>query len=238
MTSDAVAGSVNDQDEPLFVEYITVFPHSPYDYKKGPWAVFSGTKPIDKYHNCLRYEDAALKRVVDGVRKNGLERDTLFIFVSDHGEAFYEHRGNRVHSIYIYEENVHTAMAMYNPILFPKMHATDRVTSHIDILPTLADLLELPHGTPWQGHSLMKDEPSPLVYFLANWGSKFAGLRDDRYKAIWNKDSNEVQLFDLKKDRRERKNLAKQFPDRLDTYRNTLVDWWMYQMKLIPTFGK
>ena len=237
------AGSVVDfikknRKKPFFVEYITVFPHAPYDYKDGPWAIYKGKQQIDKYHNCLRYEDAAIKKVVDGVRRLGLEDDTLFIFVSDHGEAFYEHRGNRVHSIYVYEENVHTAFGMYNPVLFPKGRSTGRVTSHVDILPTLADLLEIPRQDPWQGFSLLQDRPSPLVYFLANWGAKFGGVRDDRYKAIWDKDKNKVQIFDLVRDRRERKDLSSAFADRVETYRNAIIAWWMYQVRLIPSFGK
>lgn len=227
-----------NKKKPFFVEYITVFPHVPYDYKDGPWAIFPVKKPIDRYHNSLRYADSAIKIVVDGVKKLRLEKDTLFVFVSDHGEAFYEHRGNRVHSIYVYEENVHTAMAMYNPILFPKLRATDRVTGHIDILPTIADLLEIPHAKPWQGESLLEDGPSPLRYFLANWGSKFGGVRDDQYKAIWNKDTNAVQIFDLKRDRKERKDLAAKYPDRVDAYRSAIMNWWMYQVKLIPSFGR
>lgn len=227
-----------NKKKPFFVEYITVFPHAPYDYKEGPWAIFKGRKPLDRYHNCLRYEDSAIKIVTDGVKKLGLEKDTLMVFVSDHGEAFLEHPGNRVHSIYIYEENVHTAMAMYNPILFPKTRTTNRVTSHIDILPTIADLLEIPRAKPWQGESLLVDAPSPLRYFFANWGSKFGGVRDDNYKAIWNKDTNEVQIFDLKTDRREQTNLSTMFPERIEAYRSAIIDWWMYQMKLIPSFGR
>jgi arylsulfatase A-like enzyme len=238
-TADAVSKFIeSNKGKSFFVQYLTVFPHAPYDYKAGPWVAYPERGDENKYHNCVRYEDAAIKKVVDTVKRLGLENDTLFIFVSDHGEAFYEHRGNRVHSIFIYEENVHTALGMYNPILFPKSRSTNRVTSHIDILPTVADLLDIPREKPWQGASLMQDSPSPLVYFLANWGSKFGGVRDGQYKAIWNKDTGRLQIFDLKKDRKERRDLSTTLSERVETYRSLIRDWWMYQMKLIPTFGR
>lgn len=238
-TAEAVAGFIKkNKDKPFFIQYITVFPHVPYHYKDGPWAIYPSKKRIDKYHNCLRYEDAAIKIVTDTVKKVGLEDDTLFIFVSDHGEAFYEHPGNETHSIYVYEENVHVAFAMYNPILFPTHRSTKRVTSHIDILPTVADLIGAEHAAPWQGKSLLEDLASPTVYFFANWGSKLAGLRDDRYKAIWNRNKKVLQIFDLKKDKREKKDLIKKFSERRKAYHSALTDWWENQAKLISTFGK
>jgi phosphoglycerol transferase MdoB-like AlkP superfamily enzyme len=168
VTAEAVSNFIEkNRDRSFFVQNITVFPHAPYDYREGPWAIYPDTEEESesKYHKCVRYEDAAIHKVVETVQRLGLENDTLFVFVSDHGEAFFEHPGNRVHSIFIYEENIHVAFGMYNPILFPRARSTKRITSHIDILPTLTDLLGFRREKPWQGASLMIDSASPLVFF-------------------------------------------------------------------------
>ena len=228
-----------NKNNSFFVQYINVFPHSPYDYLEGDWAIFPKKRGIHSYHNCLRYADAAIKEVVDGVRKLGLEDDTLLIFVGDHGEAFYEHPGNRVHSIYIYEENVHVAMAMVNPVLFPKYRSTHRVTSHIDILPTVAALIDAKKTGPvWQGQSILQDGPSRPIYFFANWGQKLVGTRDGKYKAIWEKRKNDFEVFDLSTDPSEKKNIADRYPNRLGKYRDALRGWWTYQANFIANFGK
>ncbi len=235
MANSVVDFIEKNKSKPFFIQYITLFPHTPYDYVAGPWAVYPEKELIDKYHNCVRYADASIKIVTDAVKKMGLEKDTLFVFVGDHGEAFYEHPGNRVHSIFVYEENVHVAFGMLNPLLFPKSKKTERVTSHIDILPTVAELLDIPRRDPWQGYSLLENRPSPLVYFFANWGTKFGAVRDGQYKAIWNKDKNSMQIFDLNKDPKERKNLSNVMKERVDPYRKAIKRWWDYQVKLIPS---
>jgi arylsulfatase A-like enzyme len=239
VTAKAVVGFMKkNRNRSFFVQYIPVFPHAPYAYLPGDWAIFSEKEKKDKYHNCLRYADAAINVVLEGIRELKLEEDTLIIFVGDHGEAFQEHRGNRVHSIYIYEENVHVAAAMVNPILFPKSRATRRVTSHIDLLPTVADLVGIDRKKVWHGQSLLRNGPSRPVYFFANWGPKLVGIRDGKYKAMWERRRNTYEIYDLSKDPFEKKNLKDKHSERIAKYREAFKSWWEYQVNLIPNLGK
>ncbi len=238
-TARAVSNYIQkNKDTPFFIQYIPVFPHVPYDNPEGDHAVFPNRRPEDKYHNSLRYADKAFQIVFDGLRKAGVLKDTLVAIVGDHGEAFLEHKGNRVHSIYVYEENVHVAAALYNPILFPKHRAVHRVTGHIDLLPTIVDIVGLPAGEVWEGHSLLKDAPSPLTYFYADWGPKFIGMRDGQFKVIYDLKKSRFEIYDLKSDPEEKKNLADRFKKRLERYRHVLTKWREYHIKLIPNLGK
>lgn len=240
VTAKAVVKYIEkNKDRPFFIQYIPVFPHAPYDAPPGKHAIFPNDKDINKYHNTVRYADSAMQIIIKGLKKQKLFDDTLLIFVGDHGEAFYEHPGNRVHSIYAYEENVHVAAAMSNPLLFPKGRVTiDRITSHIDLLPTIADLVGAPQSPIWHGYSLLKDRTSPLAYFYANWGPKILGMRDGRYKVMWETNKNTYEIYDIEKDPREKKNLKDKLKNRLGTYRESLQKWKSYHIKTIANVGK
>ena len=227
-----------NKHHPFFVQYIPVFPHYPYELIDDKYAIFGKKEKLDKYHNCLAYTDSAVKKIVDAVGKLGLADDTLFIFVGDHGEAFHEHRGNRVHSIFAYEENIHVAAAMVNPLLFPIGSATRKVTSHIDILPTIADLVGIEPSPVWKGHSLLRDGPSPPVYFYASWGKKLAGMRDGKFKVIMDINTKDFEIYDLLKDPKEKKNLADKYKKRLEKYEDTLDKWREYFVAEIPALRR
>ncbi len=239
VTADAVAKFIQTNKEvPFFIQYLVLFPHAPYDYPEGDYATFPNQTKQDKYHNSLRYVDAALKRVTDQLRQLKLLKDTLIAVVGDHGEAFNEHKGNRVHSIFIYEENIHVPFALFNPILFDHHVETKKITSHIDILPTIADIVGGARGEYWQGTSLLRDSPSPMAYFFANFGQKILGLRDGPFKVLWNTRKGDWEMYNLEKDQREKNNLAETFNGRIPAYRKALSTWESYQSKLIRTLGK
>lgn len=239
ITADAVAKFIqNNKDNPFFVQYLVLFPHAPYDYQEGDYATFPNVRLQDKYHNSLRYVDAAVKRVTDQLKKLKLLKDTLIVLVGDHGEAFHEHKGNRVHSIYVYEENIHVPFVLFNPILFEQHEKTEKVTSHIDILPTIADLVGGSRGEHWQGTSLLENTPSPVAYFFANFGQKILGLRDGPFKVMWNTKKSDWEIYDVQKDRQEKNNLVETFNRRVPAYRQALSGWDAYQAKLIRNLGK
>ena len=237
VTAQAIAEFIREhRDEPFFVEYIPVFPHSPYTIPSEEFELF-GDGHLDNYHDSLRFVDGALQIIFDALREEELMDDTLLIVVADHGEAFNEHPGNRSHSAFIYEENIHVPFGIHNPILFPEPQTISRVTTHPDILPTVADLLELERGPAWQGRSLLEDGASRLAYFFSCSGRQLVGLRDGRYKVIWNLTSRSLQLFDLERDPGEQHDLSSLMSDRVGPYQRMLSQWRSYQLALIPRFG-
>ncbi|MBI2084056.1 MAG: sulfatase [Candidatus Aenigmarchaeota archaeon] len=74
-------------------------------------------------------------------KEMGLDRNTIVIIVSDHGEEFYEHQMfDHGHSLY--DELIHTALIMHLPSGERRV-VTDQVRT-IDILPTIFDILGKP----------------------------------------------------------------------------------------------
>jgi membrane-anchored protein YejM (alkaline phosphatase superfamily) len=70
---------------------------------------------IDRYRDALYDGDVALGALIDGIRRRGLERNTVWILYGDHGEAFGQHIANFGHTFYVYDENVHVPFVIAAP---------------------------------------------------------------------------------------------------------------------------
>lgn len=92
----------------------------------------------DYYFNCIQDCDNQMKLVLDCLEKNGMMKNTIIVFTSDHGEMAGEH-GLKGKAGNIYENNIHVPLIIYHP-----EHAGGRscphVTSHLDLAPTFVDI--------------------------------------------------------------------------------------------------
>jgi arylsulfatase A-like enzyme len=108
---------------------------------------------VNFYGNLIKAADAALVEVLDTLDETGLLDDTLIVRTSDHGEMGMAHGGMRQKSFNVYEESLRVPLVFSNPRLFPKARASDALVSHVDLLPTLASLIDAPDAAraSWQG---------------------------------------------------------------------------------------
>jgi len=156
--------------------------------------------------------DAAVGQVLDAAAR-GDAKETVTMFMSDHGDHMGQHR-------------MYQKMDMYEPALrVPMMMripegTARRVTTpvtHLDVLPTTLDLLGLPAPEGGDGRSLassvrdgdaLTDVP---VYAQYSGGGGISDIRRavvrGRYKYVWSTD-DQVELFDLEEDPLEMVNLA------------------------------
>jgi phosphoglycerol transferase MdoB-like AlkP superfamily enzyme len=216
--------------ERFFATYVPIAGHHPYDTPEpGP---FPERRDIDRYRNALHYADAAVGQLVDGLRARGLERQTVVVLVGDHGQAFGQHQGNFGHTLRIYEENVWVPLVISAPGVIPRPMRVPGLASHVDITPTVLDLLGLAPDVGHQGLSLLRSERQK-VYFFADASLGLVGLRDGRWKYIHETDSGRSRLFDLDADPGELTNLADGQPDLTDRYKREVVAWARAQRGLI-----
>lgn len=210
--------------ERFFLMYLPIAGHHPYHSPgEGP-RPFGEAAPMDAYASDLYRGDRALGELIDGIAARGLERETLWVFVGDHGEAFYQHEGNFAHALFLYEENVHVPLIVVAPGLIEAPLRAEQVGSVIDIAPTLLDLVGLPVPRAYQGRSLLSPSPG-VARFYADQVLFQTGLRIGPWKFIHDMESGRSKLFDLRVDRGERKDLAAAHPEEVRRFEAHLWAW-------------
>jgi arylsulfatase A-like enzyme/tetratricopeptide (TPR) repeat protein len=193
-------------------------PHTPYT---PPEDFFKKEDREDKfalYKGEVAFMDVYMGKIIDKLERAGLLEETLVVVVGDHGEAFGEHEEYADHSVFCYEENIRVPLIFHNPKLLKK---PDVVYTRVDtssIMPTLLELMDLPRPPSLQGSSLAPffegkranhDKPIYIESIFGkeemNW-APLTGIIDGDFKFI---SLPEPELYDLKNDRGEKKNLFK-----------------------------
>jgi choline-sulfatase len=108
---------------------------------------------LNFYGNLMRSSDNYLVEVLNKLEEKGLYDDTLIIRTSDHGEMGLSHGGLRQKNFNFYEETLNVPLVYSNPKLFPRPYRSDALVSHVDLLPTLANLVDAPKSArrDWAG---------------------------------------------------------------------------------------
>jgi arylsulfatase A-like enzyme len=121
-------------------------------YLEG-WSYWLGTIPAQRremweifynyYLNLIRDNDQTLGTLLATLGELRLWDDTIVIFTADHGELAGSHGGLRGKGPFPYEQETHVPFVVVHPD-YPGPAQCQAVTSHIDLLPTLAGLTGLP----------------------------------------------------------------------------------------------
>ncbi len=112
---------------------------------------------MSRYDAEIADVDRAIERLFDGLEELGLLDNTLVVITADHGEEFLEH-GYVGHAWTLYRESLHV------PLIFWARGALessreDRLVSHVDLLPTIVELLGVSHeGVDLDGTSLFSSD--------------------------------------------------------------------------------
>jgi arylsulfatase A-like enzyme len=220
------------RDRPFFLTYLPIAGHHPYETSSP--GVFPNDDDFGRYRNALRDGDSSLGALIDGLRRRGLERDTVWIIVGDHGEAFGQHEGNYGHTFFLYDENVRVPFIVAAPGVTNGQTRSGRVVSLVDTAPTILDLLGLEIPSRYQGRSAL-DDAQRMALFFTDYSLPLAGLVDGRWKAVHDLNSRRTRLFDLDADPAETRDLSRAFAARAATYADTLHRWAAAQKHYVLT---
>ena len=200
-------------------------PHAPYE----PPHPYRG-RFADPYTGEIAFADAQVGRLVDALKRLGLERSTLVVVTADHGEGLGEH-GEQTHLYFVYDTTMSVPLVMHCPGRLPAGVVVAPQTRTIDIMPTILALLRASPEPAVQGVDLLPRVQQPsrstdLPAYGESLGAQFVFgtsalrcLRVDGWKYIH---APKLELFHVRKDPGEVRNLAKTEPDRVGAMREQL----------------
>jgi arylsulfatase A-like enzyme len=116
---------------------------------------------LDLYDGEIRYADDEVGRVLDHLKARGLDRSTLVVVTSDHGEEFQEH-GSWEHQKTLYEEVVRIPLVVHGPGV-PARREPAQV-SLLDVAPTVLAWAGLPAWPHAAGRSLLTSPGAREAY--------------------------------------------------------------------------
>jgi lipoteichoic acid synthase len=184
---------------------------------------------LSRYLNNIREVDAQLARVFAYLRERGIADDTLVAVTGDHGEAFADPHGQRGHSWTVYEEEVRVPLVLWNPKLFPGGARVPTIGGHVDLNPTLTDILGIEPHREWQGFSLFDPQRPPRAFFMAISGGEIFGVREGNWKFIYDVRNARESLFDLAADPQEQHDVASTEPALGLEFRRRIAAWIAFE---------
>lgn len=187
---------------------------------------------IAMYYACLAQTDDNVGKILQALKDLGLERDTIVLYTADHGEMLGEH--GLWQKFVFYDSSVGVPLIFRVPGVTPENVHCNTPVSHIQILPTLADLCGVPVPSDLDGSSLGPSLRNPhqlldtTVYAEHALETKAAGcmIRHGNFKySYYSHDMPE--LYDLAADPAEMKNLAllPEYRSKADEMKRELFAW-------------
>ena len=205
-TTDFFVQRLRKAREPFLGIYISFAAHFPYfDYGEDYRVRKDDGRLISRYYNNLNLLDHMIKRIFDHLQEQGLLKRTVLLIVGDHGQAFGQHHPNNfMHYRYSYNENLEAPAILYQPALF-KPRTFEFSTSHVDLLPTLLDAMEIPYPpTAFDGRSLFSHKARQTPIYFYGYEESISSLDSHLIKVQYSLKKNKCWAFDLKLDPEEK----------------------------------
>ena len=170
----------HDRKRPFFSFMFLDAPHAPYRYPKefarfqpaadeiNYFEVRKAHAQVDKnhplfnrYRNAVFFSDSVVHEILKALREENLLDSTAVVITGDHGEEFYE-AGYYGHTSAFSDFQIKVPLILYIP--GEKPGKVTRLTSHLDVVPTML--------------SLMGSQMDPSLY---SHGHSLTGKTEDRY---------------------------------------------------------
>lgn len=180
-------------------------------------AVWKYQRYMRDYLRCIQSVDDNVGRLLQYLKENDLEKNTIVIYTSDQGFYLGEH--GWFDKRFMYEESFRTPLLIKWPGVTKGKMVSNSLVQNLDFAETILDMAGLPIPADMQGKSMVPllkgkqkgDLHDALYYhFYENQEHKVAkhiGVRTNRYKLIFFYENNEYELYDLQKDPKEMNNL-------------------------------
>lgn len=174
-----------------------------------------------RYLETLQAVDESIQKVIAWVKQQGLEENTMVVYMGDNGFSFGEH--GLIDKRHAYEESMRVPLLVWAPGMVKPQSVIEQVIMNVDLAPTFLELANIAKPSKMQGYSfagLLKGTSSQWkrdkVFYEYYWESSFPqtpttfAVRSDRYKYIYYNGVWDInELFDLQNDPYEMNNLIR-----------------------------
>ena len=194
--------------------------------------------PTEGFHAVMTALDAAIGRIVDQIDKLDLRDQTIVLLASDNGASVLEKlvletgtnapfRGGRTET---YEGGIRTACIVRWPGKLPAGTVCHEAIGNIDLLPMIVSAARAPvtDGRKLDGRdptrTLAGKAKSPHEYLFFEF-RKWNAVRSGRWKIVRSRPDTPFELYDLKTDWSETRDLAKQQPEIANRLTQAFKKW-------------
>lgn len=193
---------------PIFLWLHLYDPHFPYD---AP-APFGDAD--DPYDGEIAYVDSQIGRVLEAMKAAGTYDPSLIVLTSDHGESLGEH-GESTHSVFVYESTQHVPLFIKLPDNAGKGGRIQDLVRHIDLLPTMLDLVAPGRSATYSGQGVALLKGPGTMSNLTSYAEAYVPFEDFGWSPLFSLRTREhkyieapvPELYDLVDDAEELHNV-------------------------------
>ncbi len=221
------------KDKPFFLYYAITLPHGRFEIDdQGQYAKEDWTPQQKNYAAMVTRLDSDVGRLLNVLKELKIDDNTIVFFSGDNGSSFNptseigkmfdQTMGGKLRGFKrsMYEGGLRQAALVRWPGKVPAGRVSDEPWAFWDFMPTAAELAgtTLPKGAKTDGLSLvsfLKGGAAPkreYFYWELHEAKSIQAIRFGDWKAVRNGPSAAIELYDLKADVSESKNLAAENP--------------------------
>lgn len=179
-----------------------------------------------EYYGLITHLDEQVGRVLEVLEKSGLAKNTLVIYAADHGLALGSHGLLGKQSVY--EHSMKSPLIIAGPGV-PRGRSTEAFTYLLDLFPTICAAASAPLPEKVAGHNLAPlwtgEKKAVRESVFLPFTDAMRAVRDERWKLIVYPGINHQELFDLRRDPHEMKNLADAKPEQVQRLTKLMHEW-------------
>lgn len=250
MSAKALQFIDTHKEKPFFMYYAMNLPHYPLQ-GTDKWRKYykDMESPRDKYAAAVSTVDEYIGVVLEKLNALNIRDNTLLIFQSDHGHSLEErtfkgggsagpYRGSKFS---FFEGGIRVPAIISYPKTIPQDKTTEALAVNVDWFPTVLDFLNIEYKkSDFAGKSLkkvlLKNADSPHKSFWWWENEQRWAVRKGDWKLLKNpkdpaqkkpvKTESGYFLVNLKEDIAEQKNLAKQYPKKVQELEALHEEWY------------
>jgi arylsulfatase A-like enzyme len=184
---------------------------------------------VGLYDGEIAFTDSAIAELIRGLDERDLSGNTLIVFLSDHGEEFFEHGGFE-HGHSLYDELLHVPLFFCLPGRLEPGASVSPPVRLLDVAPTILDFLGIEPPAHFEGVSIRPllegggppaDPGRSLLPRDASYSEALMHGRERKsvmvypWKLVFEMGTEAEYLFNLAEDPAEIHNVLEEHPDRV-----------------------